>query len=297
MYDAVVVGGGAAGLSAALVLGRARRRVLVCDTQQPRNAASPAAHSVFTRDGTAPSELLAIGRAQLAPYGVELRSVAVTQAHKADHGFQLTLADGEHVCSRTVVLATGVRDVLPPIAGIDAFWGTSVLHCPYCHGWEVRDQPIAVLGIGDVAVYLTYLLRNWSTDLVLCTNGPGQLTSAQQDRIASLDIEIYEQPIVRLTGAQAQLERIHLIDGTVLERHALFLRPAQEPQSRLAHNLGCTIGEDGLVVVDEHGQTSVPGIYAAGDMTRQAQQIIFAAADGARAAIAINHAFVLGELG
>lgn len=296
MYDVVVVGGGAAGLSAALVLGRARRRVLVCDTQQPRNAASPAAHSVFTRDGTPPAELLAIGRAQLVPYGVELRSESVVHARAAATGMQLTLANSEHVHTRTMLLATGVRDILPPLAGIEAFWGTSVLHCPFCHGWEVADQPIAVLGTGATAVHLAYLLHNWSHDLVLCTNGPGQVTDEERDQITSLDITIHEQPIARLEGIQAQLERIRFVDGTAIERRALFLRPAQEPQNRLAQELGCTLDTDGLVLVDEHGQTSVPGVYAAGDLTRRIQQVILAAADGARAAFAINHAFIFAAM-
>jgi thioredoxin reductase len=297
MYDVVIVGGSAAGLSAALVLGRSRRKVLVCDTNQPRNGPSPTAHSIFTRDGTPPADLLAIGRGQLDAYGVEVRSIAVTHAQAADQDvFLLVLANGEQVRSRKVLLATGVRDVLPPIAGIEQFWGISVLHCPYCHGWEVRDQPIAVLSSCETAVYLAYLLRNWSRDLALCTNGFGQLSEAERDRIASLNIPIYERPIAQLEGEQAQLEGIRFADGTLLKRRSLFVRPTQEQRSYLAHDLGCELGEGGIIKVDEQGQTSVMGIYAAGDMMRQMQQIIFAAADGARAAMAINHTFVQEEM-
>jgi thioredoxin reductase len=298
MYEVVIVGGSAAGLSAALVLGRSRRKVLVCDTHAPRNAASPTAHSMFTRDGSKPADLLAIGRVQIETYSVEIRSVGVTHAQTADRDvFLLGLANGEQVLSRKVLLATGVRDVLPPIAGIEQFWGTSVLHCPYCHGWEVRDLPIAVLSCGETAVYVTHLLRNWSSDLALCTNGFGQLSPAERERIMALDIPIYEQPIAGLEGAQAQLNGIRFADGTRLERRALFVRPAQEQRSRLARELGCQLGEGGIVHVDEQGQTSVAGIYAAGDMTRQMQQIVFAAADGARAAMAINQAFVHESMG
>jgi thioredoxin reductase len=297
MYDVVIVGGSAAGLSAALVLGRARRNVLVCDTNEPRNQPARAAHSVFTRDGAAPSDLLSIGRAQIDAYGVELRGVGVAHAQAIDrHSFRLTLANGDQVCSRKVLLATGVRDLLPPIVGIEQFWGTSVLHCPYCHGWEVRDQPIAVLSARETAVYLAYLLRNWSPDLVLCTNGFGQLSEMQRDQIQSLQIPIYEQQIARLEGEQAQLEGIRFVDGTLLRRRSLFVRPGQEQRSRLAHDLGCAVGEGGIITVDDHGQTSVAGVYAAGDMARQSQQIIFAAADGARAAMAINHTFVDEEM-
>ena len=293
MYDVVIVGGSAAGLSAALVLGRSRRSVLVCDTNQPRNGFSPTSHSIYTRDGTPTADLVAIGRAQLDPYAVEFRSVAVTQVRLADQRAFLTiLANGEQVRSRRVLLATGVRDVLPPLAVIEQFWGTSVAHCPYCHGWEVRDQPIAVLSVGATAVNFTYLLRHWSRDLVLCTNGFGQLTASERDRITSLDVQIYEQPIAQLEGRQAQLDGIRFVDGILIERHALFIQPGQEQQSRLAHDLDCKIGEGGIIIVDDQGQTSVVGVYAAGDITRQSQQIIFAAADGARAAMAINQSLV-----
>jgi len=297
MYEVVIVGGSAAGLSAALVLGRSRRNVLVCDTNQPRNGSSPTSHSMYTRDGTPSADLIAIGRAQLERYDVELRAVGVTQVRSADqHTFLIALANGEQVRSRRVLLATGVRDILPPLAGIEQFWGTSVVHCPYCHGWEVRDQPIAVLSTGEIAIHFVYLLRNWSRDLVLCTNGFGQLTEAERDRIMSMDVQIYEQPIAQLEGKQAQLNSIRFVDGTLIERHALFIRPGQEQQSRLAYDLGCKIDAGGIIIVDEQGQTSVVGVYAAGDMMRQSQQIVFAAADGARIAMEINQSLVDEDL-
>jgi thioredoxin reductase len=293
MYDVVIVGGSAAGLSAALVLGRSRRSVLVCDTHQPRNGVSSTSHSVYTRDGTPTAELVAIGRAQLLPYAVAFRSVGATLVQAADQrAFLTTLADGKQVRSRRVLLATGVRDILPALAGIEPFWGTSVVHCPYCHGWEVRDQPIALLSAHASAVNFSQLLQQWSRDLVLCTNGFGKLTAAERDQMLSLDIQIYEQPIRRLEGRQAQLDSIQFVDGTRIERKTLFIHTDHEPQSRLAHDLGCKTGEGGIVIVDEHGQTSVAGIYAAGDIMRQNQQIIFAAADGARAAMAINQSLV-----
>jgi thioredoxin reductase len=297
MYDVVIIGGSAAGLSAALVLGRSRRNVLVCDTNQPRNGFSTTSHSIYTRDGTPTTDLVSIGRAQLEPYAVEFRSVAATQVQRTDQRAFLTiLANGQQVRSRRVLLATGVRDLLPPLTGIEQFWGSSVVHCPYCHGWEVRDQPIALLSAHQSAIDFAYLLQHWSRDLVLCTNGFGKLTPSESDRIMSLDIPIYEQPIARLEGRQAQLDSIRFVDGTLLKRQALFIHTDQEPQSRLAHDLGCKIGEGGIVVVDDQGQTSVAGIYAAGDIMRQNQQIIFAAADGARAAMAINQSLVYEDM-
>lgn len=291
-YDVVVVGGSAAGLSGALVLGRARWRVLLCDTHQPRNAVAPAAHGFFTRDGTPPDEILSIGRAQLQPYGVEQRSVAVTAMEGSAPDFVVTLATGEQVHTRRLLLATGMRDTLPPIEGIETFWGTSVILCPFCHGWEVRDQPIAAMTIGKMDLYRAYFLRQWSRDLVLCTNGAEPLTAEERDQLAAEGIPLYEQPILRLEGSGRQLEGLRFADGTFLARRAFFAHPTQGQHSGLAQELGCAMGEDGLVSVDEEGQTSVLGVYAAGDMTTQRPQIVAAAATGARAAAAITLAFI-----
>lgn len=296
MYDVVVIGGGPAGLSAALVLGRSRRRTLVCDAGEPRNAVAPAAHSFFTRDGTPPGELVAIGRAQLAPYDVELQMVAVKQAEMIDRSFVLTLATGEQVGARQLLLATGMRDMLPAIDNIEQFWGQSVLLCPYCHGWEVRDEPFALLANAEEAAEFAMVVRSWSRDLVLCTAGATPLDAATRARMVALGVPIFDQPIVRLEGAGGQLRRLHFADGTSLERRVLFLRPAQVQRSDLASALGCQLDADGYVVVDEQGQTSVAGVYAAGDMTHRFHQIALAVAQSARAAIAINHSLILEDV-
>lgn len=292
VYDVVIVGGGAAGLSAALVLGRARFRVLLCDTRQPRNAPAPAAHGIFTRDGTPPAELFEIARSQLEPYGVEQREAAVTAAAGSAPDFRLTLSTGEQVRARRLLLASGVRDELPPIEGIEAFWGMGVILCPFCHGWEVRDQPLAMLTSGEHDLLRAYLLRQWSHDLVVCTNGESHLTESERTHLAAEGIALYEQPIVRLEGSERQLEDLRFADGTFLARSALFVRSTLHQHSPLAQALGCLIGEDGLVVADEEGRSSVSGVYAAGDMTTLRQQVILAAAAGARTAAAITHDFI-----
>lgn len=288
MYDVIVVGGGTAGLSAALVLGRARRRTLVLDGGSPRNAPSPAAHGVFTRDGTPPGELLAIARAQLEPYvDVEVRVVAATSAGREGGSFLVGLADGGAARGRRLLLAVGVRDVLPPIEGLAALWGRGVLHCPYCHGWEVRDRPLAVLAQGGLAMELVPLLLQWSRDLVLCTNGPSGLCAADADALARHGVPVIETPITRLEGKDG-LERIVFADGRVEARRGLFLKPPQAVASDLPRALGCAMTEAGHIAVQADHQTSVAGVYAAGDAASPFQQVVLAAAAGALAAIRLN---------
>ena len=289
MYDVVVVGGGSAGLSAALILGRARRSTLVLDAGSPRNAPSNAAHGVFTRDGTPPAELLRIGREQLRPYSdVETRAIGAKAIEAAGGEFQVETYDGEIFRARAVLLAHGVVDDLPELPGIEELWGKSVVHCPYCHGWEVRDQPLAYLANGEAALEFGSLLRVWSRDLVLCTNGPADLSSADRDRLTANGIEVFEQTIERLDGSDGELHRILFADGSSVKRRALFVRPPQRLSSPLAASLGCELTPSGSILVDQLGQTTVAGVYAAGDVMTPLQQVIRAAAAGAAAAAAIN---------
>ncbi|HYI14449.1 MAG TPA: NAD(P)/FAD-dependent oxidoreductase, partial [Thermomicrobiales bacterium] len=189
MFDTVIVGGGTAGLSAALVLGRARRRVLLVSDGPPRNAPADGAHGFFTRDGTPPYELLRIGREQLEPYAtVELREIAATGMDRNNDEFTVTLATGEQVTTRTIVLATGVEDELPAIPGFAELWGRGIYHCPYCHGWEVRDQPLGVYASGEILMHLAPLIRNWSPDVTILTDGPDGLSESQLATLQRLGI-------------------------------------------------------------------------------------------------------------
>lgn len=288
MYEVIIVGGGPAGLSAALILGRSRRRTLVCDAGEPRNAPSPSAHNFLSRDGIAPAELLRISREQLAAYpSVELRTADVVSATRQAQGFEVTLADGTRLTSRGLIVATGVRDELPAIEGLAPRWGRSVLHCPYCHGWEVRDQPLAVYAQGAEALHISFLLTQLSRDIVLCTDGPAELTAADRDRLAAHGIQLRESKLLRLEGEGDTLERLVFADGEVLERHALFVSPTPRQRSPLAAQLGCDFTEAGAVKVDEMRRSSVPGVYIVGDAVRQAF-LILAAADGALAGAALN---------
>lgn len=296
-YDAIVVGAGPAGLNAALLLGRCRRRVLICDTGRPRNAAAQALHGFLTDDGIAPAELLRRGREQLRRYDtVELRNIAVTDVTRADDRFEVMLADGTRYSARKMLLATGVVDLVPEIPGIGAFYGRSVHHCPYCDGWEVRDQPLAIYGRGTSGRGLALELTAWSSDLVLCTDGPSGLTGEDHERLARNGIPVREERIARLEGDGGILERIVFIDGTTLPRRALFFIIGERQHSDLPAKLGCAFTHHGAVRTTEYEATNVPGVYVAGDASRRVQLAIVAAAEGAEAAFAINTALLKEDL-
>lgn len=286
-YDAIVVGGGPAGLSAALALGRSTRRVLLATCGPARNAPAHAAHNVFTRDGTPPTELLRIGREQLQPYDVTVREECAIDARRTGDGFILRLESGE-VRTRGLVLATGVRDRLPDLPGFQELWGQGVFHCPYCHGWEVAGQPLAIYARGDKALHLAQLIRGWTPDLVLFSDGPIDLAEAEVERIRRNGIVIREEPVERLLGAGG-LESVVLQGGEVVARSGLFVAPEQELRSDLAHRLGCTITAQGRVQADALGRTNVPLVFVAGDASPAQQSVTSASGSGMLAGAGLNH--------
>ena len=305
-YDVVVVGGGSAGLSAALVLGRSRRRTLVLDSGEPRNAPSSGVHGFLSRDRIPPEELLEIGREQLEMYpSVEVRPARVTGASGENGDFEVVIEDGTLVRARKLVLATGVVDELPEEPGFEELWGRGVYHCPYCHGWEVRDRPLAVLNPGEGAAERAAFIRNWSRDLVLLTDGPANLGEEGRRALRALDISLREERISHLegdpVGAAGGLRRIHFEDGSSLEREGLFYVPPQHQGSELAQMLGCEIGPmgqapSGVKSDPTTRETSVAGVYVAGDAGNAVQSALLAAASGANAAFFVNHALVAEEV-
>lgn len=301
MLDVVIAGAGPAGLSAALVLGRARRRVLVCDAGHPRNAASHGLHCYLTRDGIEPAEFLRLGRAELRPYEtVELRQAEVTDARRlvnnGAENFEVMLSNGERVTTRKLLLATGVIDELPEIQGLPKFYGASVFHCPYCDGWEMRDEPLAVYGQGENGLGLALELTFWSENLVLCTDGPAELSAADVQRLKKRNIPLNENKIARLEGNAGVLERIVFTDGESLPVRGIFFSSGQKQGSELPRKLGCKFTEQGCVRTYDYEMTDVPGLYVAGDASRFVQFAIVAASEGALAAVAINKELMKEDL-
>ncbi len=288
--DVVIVGAGPAGLSAALILGRCRRTVLVCDTGKPRNRRAQAMHGYLTRDGMNPLEFLQRARRDLARYDtVVLREAEVVAAEcQADGRFEATLATGERVRSRKLLIATGVSDNLPDVPGLAGLYGRSVFHCPYCDGWELRDQPIAIYGRGDRGFGLSLELTAWSRDLVLCTDGPPELADEARQRLDRNGIAIRDERVARVEGRDGILDRIVFEAGEPLARRALFFTTGQSQQSALAVRLGCAFNDKGTVRTGKYESTHLPGLYVAGDASRAVQWVVVAAAEGAEAAFAIN---------
>lgn len=297
-YDVIIVGAGPAGLSAALILGRCRRSVLICDTGQPRNAASHELHGYLTRDCTPPREFLVMGRRELERYTtVHLRDVGATDAACNEEGsFTVTLADGSIVRSRKLLIATGVCDNLPEIDGLREMYGRSVFHCPYCDGWELRDQPIAIYGKGTRGVGLALELTQWSRDLVLCTDGPAEIEEQERARLERNGIAIREERVTRLSGRGGILEQIVFDTGDPLARRAMFFTAGQFQRSKLAIRLGCEINDKGTVRTGKYESTHLSGLFVAGDASRAVQWVIVAAAEGAEAAFAINTDLIQEDL-
>lgn len=295
MFDVVVVGGGPAGLSAALMLGRCRRRVLVLDLGHPRNQCSKALHGYLTRDGIAPSSLVDLGRAELAKYSVDLRPIGVTGAQLAGNHYRVSLGDGSEEQARYLLIATGVVDDLPAIPGFEACYGRSIFHCPYCDGWEQSDRPLAAFGRGADVAGLALGLKTWSADVTVCTNGD-RLHRRLRDRLDRNGIQLRTQPIARFEHIDGALATIVFEHGDPLPCKSLFFATGQRPQSSLAISLGCALNRRGTVQTGTACDTNVPRLYVAGDASRDAQFVVVAAAEGVKAACAINKALQLEGL-
>jgi thioredoxin reductase len=298
VFDVIIVGGGPAGLSAALVLGRCRRRVLICDAGNPRNAASHGIHGFVTRDGIEPAEFLQLAREQLRRYEtVKVRQTRVVDAHRRPNSFELTIDNGERISSRKLLLATGVVDDLPQIEGLAALYGSSVFHCPYCDGWEMRDQPLAIYGRGENGSGLALELTLWSQDLVLCSDGPSELSEQELNRLTRHKIRVCEDKIAQLKGSDGVLQHIVFASGESLARRGMFFSIGQRQASNLPELLGCEFSEQGCVKTGDYETTNVPGLFVAGDASRLVQFVIVAASEGAQAAFAINKELMKEDLG
>ncbi|MEU9168024.1 NAD(P)/FAD-dependent oxidoreductase [Streptomyces sp. NPDC048420] len=297
-YEVIVIGGGAAGLSAALVLGRARRHTLVVDAGEPRNA--PAAHmqGFLTRDGVPPAEFLALGREEIKRYGVELVRDRVVEVAE---GFAVTLESGRVLRARRLVVATGLRDELPDVPGVAERFGKDVLHCPYCHGWEVRDQAFGVLATTPLSVHQALMVSQWSKDVTFFLHEVAESELSDDDlrRLAAAGVKVVPGEVAELVVADDRLTAVRLTDGTTHAREVVFTAPRAIPQSGLLEQLGADLTETpfgAYPVVDATGQTTVPGVWAVGNAMGFAEQVINAAAGGYRAGATINGDLLMTDL-
>jgi thioredoxin reductase len=296
-YHAVIAGGSFAGLGAAIQLGRARRRVLVVDSGMPRNRFARSSHGFLGQDGRSPAEIMETFRAQVAAYPtVGFRAGEVSDARPSGDGeFTVALSSGESLRSQRLILATGVVDELPEIQGLQERWGVTVLHCPYCHGYEVGDRRLGVLASSEMDLHKALLLPDWSADVTLLTNGALELSADQRAVLAARGVRVEERAIEALVGTAPELAGVRLRSGGLLEIDALFTGFRTRLASPLAQRLGCAV-DDGpfgpVVRTDERQETTVPGVFCAGDAARERHSAIWAAADGAMAGMSAHQSLV-----
>ena len=289
-YEAAIIGGSSAGLAAALTLGRFGRRVIVFDSGAPRNKPAAHAHNFFTRDGEPPAELLRIAREQLKPYpSIVLQPLSITGAEKTPDGFQLTGSGGERFATKKLIITTGVKDLLPAIGGMAELWGQSVFHCPYCHGWEVKGEPVAIIANGDNAWHFAQIVSALNKDIAFLTNGPSTLSEEQTGKLRRKGFSIIETPLSAIQKENGGI-RIVFADGESIHRTAAYYRGDNlQYHNELARQLGCELSDAGSVVVNGMFETSVPGVFAAGDVSHdRLHQVSMAAAGGHTAAAACN---------
>ena len=295
-FDVIIIGGSYSGLAAALALGRSLRKVLVVDSGKPCNRFTPTSHNFLTQDGKAPGEIADIARNQLLAYDtVHFLTGMATSAVTTKAGFEVTVDHGEKVIARKLIFATGIQDITPKIEGLPDCWGISVLHCPYCHGYEVRHQPTGILGNGEYGYEFSSLLSNWTGDLTLFTNGPSTLTPSQAERLHAHDIKVVEKEIVRLEHVNGHLQRVNFRDGTTEFVNALYTRPPFKQHSDIPETLGCELTEEGYIKVDAMQMTTVRGVFASGDNTARMRTVANAVATGTMAGMAVNKEMILED--
>ncbi|WP_336775995.1 NAD(P)/FAD-dependent oxidoreductase [Paenibacillus sp. MMO-58] len=294
LYDCAIIGGGPAGLNAALVLGRARRHVVLFDDNKPRNAVTRESHGFITRDGVKPDEFRRAAHLDISKYpSVQVvRNKAVDMVKRGHALFLVQASTGQVYQARTIILALGLKEKLPDITGVADYYGSSLFSCPYCDGWELRDQPLAVISENESHRFsMASTVYNWSKDLIVCTNGVGTFEPKQRAKLLSRGVRIFEQPIASLRGKSGRLQKIVFADGTEVARTGGFVTSDWYLPIRIAEKLGCRLNESGGLAIDDYGKTTVEHVYSAGDAaTISPAQLIVAAAGGSKAAMSVNTA-------
>ncbi|WP_168120053.1 NAD(P)/FAD-dependent oxidoreductase [Paenibacillus sp. HB172176] len=291
--DVAIIGGGPSGLSAALVLGRARKKVIVIDAAAPRNRVTHEVHGYLTRDRITPSEFRRIAKEEIGVYPtVQFVTDTAESVEGEDGAFRITTGRGETFLSKKLLFATGMKDLPIETRGLSEVYGRSAFVCPYCDGWEHRDQKLAIIAKGEGALHLAKLLKGWTSRIVVCTDGTGEdgpMTSEQREELERHDVSVYETPIRMIESNAGMVERIVLENETQIMCTGIFFAPKLAPGSSLPQSLGCEMTETGAVVIDDFGKTNVPGVYSSGDASSRLYQAVAAAASGSFTAAAINN--------
>ncbi|ASJ52402.1 pyridine nucleotide-disulfide oxidoreductase [Brevibacillus formosus] len=294
LIDVGIIGGGPAGMSAALALGRARKSVVVIDEGRPRNRVTRESHGFLTRDGITPSEFRRIAREQISAYSsvhfVEDTAVTIT-GH--DGNFLITTAQGTTYQSKKLLFAVGMKDLPLPVNGLAEVYGKSAFVCPYCDGWELRDQPLVLIANGEKALHLAKMLSGWTNQYNICTDGPDEFTEEQRLELLQHRVPVFDSPIERIVSVDGMVQRVDLADGNSISCTGIFFAPKLAAGSDSPQALGCQVSEAGTVIVDSFGKTSVPGVYSAGDAATTQYQVIAATALGSVAGMSINNELLL----
>lgn len=288
-YEVIIIGGSYSGLAAAMALGRSLRKVLVIDAGKPCNRQTPHSHNFLKQDGKTPFEISSVARAQVEAYKtISFYSDTVISASKSDPGFLIKTNDGSTFTGLKLIFATGIKDILPEIPGIQECWGISVIHCPYCHGYEVRNEKTGILANGDFGFEFGKMITNWTKDLTLYTNGKSTLTSEQSEKLTSKKVTISEKKISQIIHQDGKIQSLVFEDGSQEKINALYAKPDFEQNTPLISELGCALKENGYVEIDQFHKTNVPGIYACGDNTNMFRSVAFAVSSGTMAGAACN---------
>lgn len=288
-YDVIIIGGSYSGLAAGMALGRSLKKVLIIDSGQPCNRQTPYSHNFLTQDGKKPGEIAALAKQQVMCYPtVEFFSGLATDAEKTEYGFEIRTDSGEKFNASKLIFATGIKDIMPDIPGYAESWGISVLHCPYCHGYEVRNQKTGILGNGDFGFEFSVLISNWTDDLTLFTNGKSTLTKDQMVKLRKHNINIREAEIEKLEHENGYIKWIHFKDGSNTPVNALYARSAFVQHSAIPELLGCEINDEGYIRVNAAQKTNIEGIFACGDNCTRMRTVANAVAMGTTAGMMIN---------
>jgi thioredoxin reductase len=293
-FEVIIIGGSYSGLSAAMSLGRAVRKTLIIDSGLPCNRQTPQSHNFITQDGFSPAQIAATARAQVLLYPtVSFMNDQVMQVTGQDNNFTVLTAAGLKLNSKKILFATGIKDLLPEIPGIESCWGISVIHCPYCHGYEYKGQPTGILSNDDTTLHFSKLISNWTKELTVFTNGKIQFNAEEEEQIKALNVTIADQKIAGIEHTAGHLSSIRFEDGTHQKINALYMRPPFTQHCSIPQTMGCQIDSKGLITVDVLKKTSVAGVYAAGDCTEAMRSVAVSVAAGCSAGAFINHELIM----